>query len=29
MEVEFEHRPPQPDDVMKIGLVDLADRDRW
>ena len=29
MEVDFEHRSPQPDDVIKIGMVDLQDNDRW
>ncbi|REK18007.1 MAG: hypothetical protein DWQ37_05200 [Planctomycetota bacterium] len=29
MEVDFEHRPPRPDDVIKIGLVDLGNDDRW
>lgn len=29
MEVDFEHRTPQPDDVVKIGMVDLRDGDRW
>lgn len=29
MEVDFEHRSPQPDDVIKVGMVDLEDRDRW
>ena len=29
MEVEFEHRSPTADDVIKIGMVDLADGDRW
>ena len=29
MSVDFEHRSPQPDDVIEIGLVDLADGDRW
>lgn len=29
MEVEFEHRSPQADDVIKIGMVDLADGDHW
>ena len=28
-EVEFEHRSPKPDDVIKIGMVDLEDADRW
>ncbi len=29
MEVNFEHRPPTPDDVIKVGMVDLSDDDRW
>ena len=29
MQVDFEHRSPQPDDVIKIGMVDLEDQDRW
>ncbi|MCH5373692.1 MAG: hypothetical protein JJ992_06925, partial [Planctomycetes bacterium] len=29
MEVDFEHRSPRPDDVIKIGMVDLRDGDRW
>jgi len=29
MEVDFEHRSPRPDDVIRIGMVDLADGDRW
>lgn len=29
MEVDFEHRSPKPDDVIKIGTVDLKDGDRW
>ncbi|MHC4507035.1 MAG: hypothetical protein ACYTFI_27425, partial [Planctomycetota bacterium] len=29
MEVGFEHRSPRPDDVIKVGMVDLADDDRW
>lgn len=29
MEVGFEHRSPRPTDVIKIGMVDLADDDRW
>ncbi len=29
MEVDFEHRSPRPEDVVKIGMVDLADDDRW
>jgi hypothetical protein len=29
MEVDFEHRSPRPDDVIRIGMVDLEDDDRW
>ena len=29
MEVDFEHRSPRPDDVIRIGMVDLHDNDRW
>jgi hypothetical protein len=29
MEVDFEHRSPRPEDVIKIGMVDLEDNDRW
>ncbi len=29
MEVDFEHRSPRPDDVIKVGMVDLLDGDRW
>ena len=29
MEVDFEHRSPRPEDVIKIGMVDLEDHDRW
>ncbi len=29
MEVDFEHRSPKPDDLIKIGMVDLRDGDRW
>lgn len=29
MEVDFEHRTPTPEDVIKIGFVDLKDNDRW
>ena len=29
MEVDFEHRSPKADDVIKIGMVDLKDGDRW
>ncbi len=29
MEVDFEHRSPRYDDVIKVGMVDLEDGDRW
>ena len=29
MEVGFEHRSPKPDDVIKVGMIDLQDADRW
>jgi len=29
MAVDFEHRTPQPDDEIRIGMVDLQDGDRW
>ena len=29
MEVDFEHRSPRPSDVIKIGMIDLEDGDRW
>jgi hypothetical protein len=29
MEVDFEHRSPRADDVIRIGMVDLRDGDRW
>jgi len=29
MEVGFEHRSPQPEDVIKIGLIDLSSGDQW
>ena len=29
MEVDFERRSPKADDVIKIGMVDLQDGDRW
>lgn len=28
-EVDFEHRSPRADDVIKIGMVDLEDGDKW
>lgn len=29
MQVGFEHRSPKPDDVIKVGMVDLEDNDQW
>jgi hypothetical protein len=29
MEVSFEHRLPGPDEEVRVGMVDLADGDRW
>ena len=29
MEVDFEHRSPTDDDTIAIGIIDLADNDRW
>ena len=29
MEVGFEHRPPTPEDQVRVGMVDLCDGDRW
>ena len=29
MEVDFEHRSPSPDDVIRVGMVDLQDECRW
>lgn len=29
MEVDFEHRAVEPDDTIKIGMVDLKQDDRW
>ncbi len=29
MQVDFEHRSPRPDDVIRVGMVDLHDGDRW
>ena len=28
-QVHFEHRSPKPGDVIRVGLVDLGDGDRW
>lgn len=29
MEVGFENRNPGPDDIVKVGMIDLRDGDRW
>ncbi len=29
MQVDFEHRSPRPEDVIRLGYVDTADHDRW
>ena len=29
MEVDFEHRSPKPDDVIKVGMVDLESNHQW
>ena len=29
MEVDFEHRSPTAEDKIKVGMIDLADNDRW
>jgi hypothetical protein len=29
MEVDFEDRPPTPDDMIKLGMVDLEEGDKW
>lgn len=29
MEVDFEHRSPTPDDIIRLGVIDTADSDRW
>jgi hypothetical protein len=29
MEVDFEHRSPKEHDIIKVGMVDLKDNDRW
>ena len=29
MEVDFEHRSPEPEDEIRLGLIDLHDGDRW
>ena len=28
-QVDFEHRTPRPDDVIRVGMVDTHERDRW
>ena len=28
-QVDFEHRSPTPDDVVRVGMIDLQDGDRW
>ena len=28
-EVDFEGRTPKPDDVIRVGMIDLQDNDRW
>ena len=28
-QVDFEHRSPKPGDVIRVGVVDTEDRDRW
>ena len=28
-EVDFEHRTPRPDDVIRVGMVDMGDGDQW
>ncbi|MEX2579950.1 MAG: hypothetical protein WD342_12905 [Verrucomicrobiales bacterium] len=29
MRVDFEHRTPEPEDTIQIGMVDLEEKDRW
>jgi hypothetical protein len=29
MQVHFEHRSPKADDVVRVGMIDLQDKDRW
>ncbi|MFC1452120.1 hypothetical protein ACFLSJ_02095 [Verrucomicrobiota bacterium] len=29
MEADFEHRSPRPEDVIRVGMVDLEDGNRW
>lgn len=28
-EVDFEHRTPKPDDVLRVGMIDTEDGDKW
>lgn len=28
-EVDFEHRSPRPDDVLRVGMIDTQDGDKW
>lgn len=28
-EIDFEHRSPRPDDVLRVGMIDTQDGDRW
>ncbi len=29
MEVDFEHRSPRPEDLVRLGMIDLGEGDRW
>jgi len=29
MQVDFEHRSPKPDDIIRLGVIDIAGGDRW
>jgi hypothetical protein len=29
MEADFENRSPDADDVIRLGMIDLSDGDRW
>lgn len=29
MEIDFEHSSPRPDDVVRVGMIDVCDQDRW
>jgi hypothetical protein len=29
MQVDFEHRTPEADDIIKIGIIDLDNNDKW